>query len=326
MRLAMGLALAVASSGVGLADEAAIFLPTALAARVEAGERSGLSIALESRPHGALVTVAQTVRAFGAAPAYPLHATERCGDPAALAVPRSFALPHELAEMKGRDESALTVVSRVVEFVTRRITLDENDAGPQDGSTVLLRGRGRCSGRANLTVGLLRAMGIPARVVRGLVAAGGGVRWHRWGEAWLGPLGWTPFDPGASMGTVSVRYLPLRASGGGSTLAGVHVERLSEQGYLRLPVQRGLRTVPVGGVRVHCLLPAGDRPTGAVLIASDGSRWARRGGHEVVFEGMLPGKYRLLWRSAGRTCARDLELGWTREVRVELPDTTGAGS
>ena len=326
MRLAVGLALAVAGASVAFADEAAIFLPTALAARVEVGERSGLSIAVEGRPGGALVWVSRTLRAFPAAPAYPLAGTGSCGDPLALQVPGSFALPPDLAPLKVRSDSALAVVSRVVELVTRRITLDENDAGPQDASTVLVRGRGRCSGRANLAVGLLRAIGIPARVVQGMVIASGGARWHRWGEAWLGPLGWTPFDPGAAVGAVSVRYLPMRGSGEGSRLSGVRLERISERGYLRLPVRSGVRTVPVGGVRVHCLSPTNDREITALLLAPDGSRWARRGVGEVVFERMLPGRYRLLVSRAGGSCTRDLELGMTNEVSIELQGTGGTGS
>ncbi len=326
MRLAFGLALAVAGAGVVCADEAAIFLPTPLAARVEAGERSGLSIALEARPGGVLVFLTQSVRAFPVAPDYPLARAEGCGDPTAMEVPPSFALPAGLSELKGRRDSALAVVSGVVELVSRRIALDENDAGPQDASTVLLRGRARCSGRANLAVGLLRAMGIPARVVQGLVVVRGGARWHRWGEAWLGPLGWTPFDPGAAVGLVSVRYLPLRGSGEGSPLAGVRLEHLSEPSYLRLPVRCGLRTVPVGGVRLHCLALAEGRRITALLVAPDGSRWARRGVHEVVFEGMLPGRYRLIWSGLGPTCARNLDLDGTREVRVELQGAGETGS
>lgn len=326
MRLAVGLALAVAGAGVAFADEAAIFLPMPLAARVETGERSGLSITLEGRPGGALVWVTRTLRAFPVAPVYPLAGAGACGDPLALQVPASFVLPLELARITGRSDSALAVVSRVVELVTHRTTLDENDAGPQDASTVLVRGRGRCSGRANLAVGLLRALGIPARVVQGMVIASGGARWHRWGEAWLGQLGWTPFDPGVAVGVVSVRYLPMRGSGEGSRLAGVRLERISERGYLRLPVRSGLRTVPVGGVRLHCLSPTEDREITALLLAPDGSRWARRGFHEVVFEGMLPGRYRLLVSGAGTSCTRDLELGVMREVSIELQGRGGTGS
>jgi hypothetical protein len=321
MRLAAGL-LAVACGGVAFGDEAAIFVPTALAARVEGGERAGLSIALEARPDGAVVWLSRAVQALPDSPVYPLPEPTRCGDPTALEVPPSFAVPPELAGHPLQGESAFDVAARVVGFVSQRITLDEHDVGPQDGISVLARGRGRCSGRANLTVGLLRAAAIPARVVRGIVVGKDGARWHRWGEAWLGELGWIAFDPGAAVGLVSVRYLPLRGSGDGSALGGVRLERINEKGYLGLPVRQGLRILPMGGVTLRCLAPAGDSAITALLVGPDGSRWARQGLGEVVFLGMLPGRYRILWRGAGRTSALNLRLEGTGEVRVEL---TGAG-
>jgi hypothetical protein len=325
MRLAAAL-LAVVCGGVAFGDEAAIFVPTALAARVEGGEHAGLSVALEARSDGAMVWVTQAVQALPGTPAYPLPEPTRCGDPTALEVPRWFAVPPEFAGMKWEVDSAFEVVARVVEFVSQRITLDEHDDGPQDGISVLARRRGRCSGRANLAVGLLRAAGIPARVVRGTLVGKDGARWHRWGEAWLGELGWIAFDPGAAVGLVSVRYLPLRGSGEGSTLAGVRLERINESGYVGLPVRRGLRVLPVGGVTLRCLAPAGDSALTALLVGPDGSRWARHGRGQVVFVGMLPGCYRIVWRGAGRPSAVNLRLGGAREVRVELQDIGEAGS
>jgi hypothetical protein len=325
MRLAAGL-LALACGGVAFGDEAAIFVPTALAARVEGGERAGLSIALEARPDGAVVWLNRAVQALPYAPVYPLSEPTRCVDPTALEVPPAFAIPPELADPPSQGESAFDVTARIVAFVSQRTTLDEHDVGLQDGISVLARGRGRCSGRANLAVGLLRAAAIPARVVRGIVVGKDGARWHRWGEAWLGELGWIAFDPGAAVGLVSVRYLPLRGSGDGSTLGGVRLERINEKGYLGLPVRRGLRVLPVGGVTLRCLAPAGDPAITALLVGPDGSRWARQGLGEVVFLGMLPGHYRIVWRGAGRTNALNLRLEGTGEVRVELTGAGEAGS
>jgi hypothetical protein len=309
-----------------LADQAAIFLPTSLAARVEVGEHSGSSIALEVRSGGALVSVSEPVNALPEAPALPLAAKDRCGDPTALQVPGSFLVPSEFAEMKARTDSALELTTRVVEFVSERIRLDEDDHGPQDAVSVLTRRRGRCSGRANLAVGLLRTMGIPARVVRGIVVGDTGARWHRWGEAWLGPLGWVSFDPGAAIGLVSVRYLRVQGAGEGASLSGVRLVRINESGYAALPLRSGMRVLPVGGVTVRCLAPAGDGEITALLVGPDGSRWARRGRGEVVFVGMLPGRYRILWRGAGHLGVLDLRLGGQREVRVELTGGTEVGS
>jgi hypothetical protein len=324
--LALLLAAGVSLGSTCLADESAIFLPTFLAARVESGERSGLSIALEVRPGGALVSVNEPVSALPGTPAWPLVGKARCGDPMALQVPASFVLPSEFSEMEARTDSALELTTRVVEVVSDLITLDENDQGPQDAVSVLTRRRGRCSGRANLAVGLLRRVGIPARVVRGILVGDAGARWHRWGEAWLGPLGWISFDPGAAVGLVGVRYLPLQGAGEGASLSGVRLERINESGYVALPVRSGMRVLPVGGVTVRCLAPAKDRVVTALLVGPDGSRWARRGRGEVVFFGMLPGRYRILWRGEGHLNVLDVRLEGQREVRLDLADGTGAGS
>ncbi len=317
-------ALAVLSAGAALADEAAVVLPTALAARVETAGR-GAAIAIEGVPGGALVTLSQTVTALGDASAFPLVAAAGCGDPAALDVPRGFAPPAELASARALP-SAAAVLERVVAFVTGRVRLDERDAGPQDGASVLARGVGRCSGRANAAIGLLRALGIPARAVHGILLGDGGPRWHRWGEAWLPASGWVPFDPGASVGVVSVRYLPLRGAGEGSPLAGVRVARLDERGYLAVPVRGGLRVLPARGVTVRCVAPAGRASLTAALVGPDGSAWVRQGAGEVVFEGVLPGRYRIVWGGESRPSVLNLVLGSAPEILVELGARTEAGT
>jgi hypothetical protein len=322
MRRAAGVAaLAVLAAAGACGDEARIVVPTALAARVETGRHSGLDVGLEPRSGGAVATVSCSARAFPFVPAYPLAHATACGDADALAVATSFQLPIELRRLAGRPGSAVARLVSVVSFVSRSVALDEDDAGPQDAVSVLARGRGRCSGRANAAVGMLRGMGIPARVVHGLMVGSGGTRWHRWGEAWLGPLGWIPFDPGAAVGLVSVRYLPLVGSGEGASLAGVHLEAIDERGYLGVAVYGGLRVLPVSGVTLRCVAPAGAPEVTALLVGPDGSCWARRGGREVVFGGMLPGRYRILWRAGGRPVTLALVLGEVPDVLVDL----GAG-
>ncbi len=327
MRRVFALVAALACSGsVFLADEAAVFLPTALAARVEGPSGGGSGLALEVRPGGVLVTVHRALRAMAPASDWAALAPRRCGDQAALEVPGGFTLPRELADVRASSASPLEAVTRVVEYVSSRIAIAEYDTGPQDAASVLARGRGRCSGRANLAVGLLRAVGVPAHVVTGVLVGERGARWHRWGEAWVGVPGWVAFDPGASVGLVSVRYLRVGGAGEGPPLDGVRLERIDERGFWALPLRSGMRVLPAGGVTVRCVAPARDASVTALLVAPDGSRWARRGWGQVTFEGMLPGRYRLVWRSGGGPTALDLELGDEREVRVDLPVTAGAGA
>ena len=57
---------------------------------------------------------------------------------------------------------------------------------------VLRTRRGDCNEHAVLVAALARAVGIPARVVAGLVLTEGGLAWHAWNELWVG--GWVSAD------------------------------------------------------------------------------------------------------------------------------------
>lgn len=298
MRLPAALAVIVALAAQATADEAHIRVSAAFAARVATGEHSGLTIGLEVDERGPLVTVSQLVRPLATLPPFPLVSPEACGDPDALGVAPAFSLPGEVARSAATTRSALDVLVGVVSYVSRRIALDENGREPQDGLSVLRRGRGRCSGRANLTVGMLRAVGIPARVVHGVVFDGNRARWHRWGEAWLGPLGWLPFDPGTGAGVVSVRYLPCRAVVPGLQPQGISLERIDEGCFRSLPRRGGLTVPLIRGVSLRCQAPAGMNDITAILVGPDGMRWIRRGDSEVAFADLLPGRYWLTWRTA----------------------------
>ena len=134
----------VMANGVA-ADEAHFRLPTALAARVETGVRSGLSVGVEPRQDYALVTVSQAIRPFSRDVKLPLGDPAASGDSDALHVPPGFTLPLELGRRVTARSSALDVLHDVVAHVSRHIRLDDLDAGPQDAASVLRRGRGRCS-------------------------------------------------------------------------------------------------------------------------------------------------------------------------------------
>jgi len=313
--LVSALLLVVATAAA--ADEARVAMSTALAARVEAGTHSGLVVTMETQGPHALVTVSQSLRPFATPPSLPLAAVGTSGDATALEQPVALVFPAELETVGARGGNALDVVAAVVSFVSRRITLDEADPGPQDAMSVLRRGRGRCSGRANLAIGWLRSLGIPARAVHGVLLADAGPRWHRWGEAWLGGLGWVPFDPGASVGVVSVRYVPMRGAGEGALLSGVTMLRIDERGYAALPRRGALRTLPVGGASLRCVATAPDATISALLQAPDGTRWARSGAGEVLFAELLPGRYLLRWTPhRGGVGQMALRLDGPREVRI----------
>ncbi|MEW6338100.1 MAG: transglutaminase-like domain-containing protein [Acidobacteriota bacterium] len=316
--LAAALTVAVAAGHAAGADEMRLAVPTALAARIEAGERGGLLVELERVDGVALVTVSHDVSPLAARPSYPLVDPAGCGDPEAMEVDASFAPPEGVAVRWTRTEGAFDVVVEVVAHVTRRVTLDESDDGPQDAASVQARGRGRCSGRANLAVALLRVAGIPARVVHGLLVGDERPRWHRWGEAWLPGAGWIAFDPGSSVGAVSVRHVPLRGAGEGASIDGVRVLALEEGQFARLPKSAGLRVVPDSGATLRCRLSGADGPLVALLVAGDGTRWARRGPETVEFPRLLPGPYTLRWWTpSGSAKEMELDLDGVRVVRLD---------
>jgi len=319
--------LAVASGWLprpALADEAHFWFPTQLAAQVESGVRSGLVIGIERDGTGALVTVSSEIRPLGRAPRLAPGHPEATGDLTSLALPTDFVPPKEVAEIGRAGLDVWETTLRVVEYVSARIALDEADRGAQDVASVLARGRARCSGRANAAVGLLRAVGVPARVVHGVVVGERAVRWHRWGEAWLGRLGWIPFDPGIAVGALSVRYIPMRGAGEGTSLDGVRCLGIDERGYAALPVRNRLRLIPIRGatVRVASARPA--QQFWAALYGPDGSRRILRGTSEVVFSGLLAGSYRLLWSGGGNVRETEVVVGGEELVRLDLGRLEGS--
>jgi hypothetical protein len=88
---------------------------------------------------------------------------------------------------------------------------NENADQPDDARSVLAAEQGSPSGRARLLVALLRAVGIPARLVGGLRLEDGARKRATlsWVEAWLGGK-WVPFDPSnGHYATLPANYLAL---------------------------------------------------------------------------------------------------------------------
>ncbi len=84
-------------------------------------------------------------------------------------------------------------------------------------------GKGNCQNFSHLTAALLRAVGIPVRIVNGVTFNQPfDIAWqkgtltfkmgqgrHSWVEVWFPELGWVPFDPQNTMLFVSTRYLRI---------------------------------------------------------------------------------------------------------------------
>lgn len=240
-------------AGCTHADQLQLLMPVPLAARVVGGATWDGAVTLEPRDAS---TVRVTVEArfsrrlreqrggFLGETAFPSESLE---------VTRWLPMPAELSALRGASPGEK--LFRTVVWVSRNVRLSEGDSGPQDAGSVLKRRVGRCSGRANLAVALLRQLGIPARVVHGLLVRSNGPVWHRWGEAWLPGAGWRPFDPGVSVGVAGVRYLPMTGAEDRLPLDGVRVLSLAEWEFFHLPQVGGLRVaLPLALSRVVAFL------------------------------------------------------------------------
>jgi transglutaminase-like putative cysteine protease len=99
---------------------------------------------------------------------------------------------------------------------------------------VLQDRRGDCSEHAVLAAALCRAVGIPSRVVTGLVHVGGRFAYHMWIEVWADG-GWYALDPTIGAGSVDATHIKLAAS----ALEGGAV------GDLSLPIMRAMNKLGV---------------------------------------------------------------------------------
>lgn len=310
-RLLVPALLAVLAAGSARSDEATVRLGAELAKLVLTGEHSGLSVSVQGSGDGAVAVVVERFSAVGPSPGYPFSEAAECPDRSALDAEGFRELPLELMGAVRRAQTTYEVLRAVVGYVSDHVTLDDTDGGPQDAHSVLDRGRGRCSGRANLAVGLLRVLGIPARLVHGVLAGDVAGRWHRWGEAWLGPDRWTPFDPGASVGFVRVRYLPVRSTPDVQAAVPARLVAVAEGGFASLPRWRGLRIRPERGATLRCFVP-GPAPVRMSLTGPDGLARIAVGGPEVVFSDLIPGRYTI-------RATRRADVGETIGLTIEQP-------
>lgn len=111
-------------------------------------------------------------------------------------------------------------VQRLVSWVVDHLAY-VNPPVQYDALYALDTGKGNCQNYSHLSAALLRAAGIPVRIVNGMTLNRPfDVRWeegvmtfkmgqgrHSWVEVWFPDLGWTPFDPQNSVLFVSSRFL-----------------------------------------------------------------------------------------------------------------------
>ncbi|MGO9136415.1 MAG: transglutaminase-like domain-containing protein [Syntrophales bacterium] len=113
-------------------------------------------------------------------------------------------------------------VQRVIAWVVDHVHYVSPPAR-YDAVYSLESGKGNCQNFSHLTAALLRAVGIPVRIVNGVTFNQPfNIAWqkgtltfkmgqgrHSWVEVWFPELGWVPFDPQNTMLFVSTRYLRI---------------------------------------------------------------------------------------------------------------------
>ena len=129
----------------------------------------------------------------------------------------------ELAsQLTSNVKTEFDAVQRVIAWVVDHVHYVTPPAR-YDAVYSLESGKGNCQNFSHLTAALLRAVGIPVRIVNGVTFNQPfDIAWqkgtltfkmgqgrHSWVEVWFPELGWVPFDPQNTMLFVSTRYLRI---------------------------------------------------------------------------------------------------------------------
>lgn len=110
------------------------------------------------------------------------------------------------ATIVGSEHDALTAVRLLVDWVHRYLRKTPTASFP-DAIEILDMGQGDCNEHAVLLTALMRAAGIPARVVGGLVYGDGAFLYHAWTDVWLGR--WVPVDAALNQLPADVTHIRL---------------------------------------------------------------------------------------------------------------------
>ena len=113
-------------------------------------------------------------------------------------------LAEEIAEKEPGDD--LSRAEKLSDWVKANIASSDYSQVFSDALTVLARKNGDCTEHSTLLVGLLRAQGIPARAVVGVVYLQGYFYYHMWVEAYVADY-WISLDP--TLGYVNPYHIKL---------------------------------------------------------------------------------------------------------------------
>jgi transglutaminase-like putative cysteine protease len=236
-------------------DELAVYLASGPDASLfDQYDNDGYSLAV--LPGAASGVVELRVRVSAA----PLQS--RAPFPTGIAPDRSLPIARErdafARTLAGDARSEAEAVERILAGVASSVRYDGDRTRRQDPAGVFESRRASCVGIAELSVDLLRRVGITARTVQGILHAKPGTDgydarigglYHRWIEIYYPDRGFVFSDPSSSINSVDARYLPFRRRAferpHDLTLTPVESSGSLDYPLLRLPLAT-LRVRPVG--------------------------------------------------------------------------------
>ena len=128
---------------------------------------------------------------------------------ASLNMPSNSLIFRKLAqEIIGSKKDVQSAAFAIQNYVNLNMTPNAGIGVLRDATEVLATKEGVCRDYATLTVTLLRAAGIPARLASGLVSWDGTFYYHAWAEAWDG-LRWIGVDSTTNRSQMSASHVKL---------------------------------------------------------------------------------------------------------------------
>ncbi len=118
-------------------------------------------------------------------------------------------------EIVGQEQDGLRAAGRLMDWVYRNLDKRPTVSLP-NALEVLDLGAGDCNEHAVLMTALSRAVGLPAKVVVGVVFSEDGFYYHAWNEVWVGQ--WVSVDPVMSQLPADVTHLRFIAGGLGEQI------------------------------------------------------------------------------------------------------------
>ena len=245
-------------------------------------------------------------------------------------VPDGFELPSSLRSALRPEMEAWEAATTVLEWVTDRVVLIDNDRRPQDAVSVIRQRGGRCSGLANATAALLMAAGFEARTVSGLLITGRRAIPHRWVEARLPGAGWVPTDPTLGLWVITARHVAFGEAV--DRIPEIEIVEAAPGDLYRLPRMGTTMIRPNEGAELVCRL-SGASDGRSVMASLERGSDLRRGvlGPEMRFASLLPGRWSLVVTVDGRVVERrDLTLksgvvhSYVVRLPVEEPEEVGS--